>query len=93
MMLPEEQAKTKWCPLVRYVHDGEDVTSNRDVNFTPLHGEPTNCLGSDCMAWRWTQPMFDGPDSYISEPGPKGYCGLAGLPPELKADNLRKALE
>ncbi len=44
----------------------------RDIN------ESTRCIGSACMAWRWTEHLFDGPDSYVSEPGPKGYCGLAG---------------
>jgi len=42
------------------------------------------CCGSQCMAWQWCEVMTDGPDSYISEPGPKGYCGLAGLPLELQ---------
>ena len=36
------------------------------------------CLASLCMAWRWNEPMINGPDSYVSEPGPTGYCGLAG---------------
>ena len=38
------------------------------------------CIGSRCMAWRWTEPMVDGPDSYQSEPKPVGFCGLAGFP-------------
>jgi hypothetical protein len=32
------------------------------------------------MAWRWTEVLHDGPDSYLSEPGPTGYCGMAGKP-------------
>jgi len=36
------------------------------------------------MGWRWTSEMFDGADSYRAEPGPKGYCGRAGLPLELQ---------
>ncbi len=49
-------------------------------------GEPDSnnndryCIGAGCMAWRWTEAMFDGPDSYQAEPGPTGYCGLAGKP-------------
>ena len=42
------------------------------------------CVGSMCMAWRFAEILVDGPDSYQSEPGPKGYCGLAGLPLELQ---------
>jgi len=32
-----------------------------------------NCLGSKCMAWRWTGGYADKPDS-------TGYCGMAGEP-------------
>ena len=39
-----------------------------------------HCIGSECMAWRWTEPLTDGPDSYQSEPKPTGYCGRAGPP-------------
>lgn len=38
------------------------------------------CMASACMAWRFTEQLTDGPDSYQSEPGPTGYCGLAGKP-------------
>ncbi len=38
----------------------------------------SNCIGSNCMAWRWTDKLTEGPDSYRAEPGPTGYCGLAG---------------
>jgi len=38
------------------------------------------CVGSSCMAWRWIERLEAGPDSYVSEPGPKGYCGSAGIP-------------
>lgn len=38
------------------------------------------CIGARCMAWRFTEELFKGPDSYQSEPGPTGYCGLAGAP-------------
>jgi hypothetical protein len=37
------------------------------------------CIGSQCMGWRFNEFMFNGPDSYVSEPGPLGYCGRAGL--------------
>jgi hypothetical protein len=42
------------------------------------------CETTMCMGWRWCEVLVKGPDSYISEPGPKGYCGLAGLPLELQ---------
>lgn len=40
------------------------------------------CVGSACMLWRWAEPLTDGPDSYLAEPGPLGFCGLAGKPEE-----------
>lgn len=40
----------------------------------PLTGK--NCLGSQCMLWEWDEDLFEGADSYISEPGPTGHCGL-----------------
>ena len=43
-----------------------------------------DCTGSDCMAWRWGQALIEGPDSYMSDPAPKGYCGLAGKPVDLE---------
>ena len=66
--MPEREAKNKRCP--------------RPAPFVLDNGGW--CIGSNCMAWRWCETMVNGPDSYISEPGPKGYCGLAGLPLELQ---------
>jgi hypothetical protein len=34
------------------------------------------CEASQCMLWQWDEPMIEGPDSYVSEPGPTGHCGL-----------------
>lgn len=42
------------------------------------------CCTTHCMGWRWCEVLTKGPDSYLSEPGPKGYCGRAGLPLELQ---------
>lgn len=39
--------------------------------------QTTNCCASDCMLWEFDEAMFDGPDSYVSEPGPTGHCGMA----------------
>ena len=63
-MNTEKQARTKWCPLTV-------ITESNPGN---------HCIGSDCMLWRWEVALFDGPDSYVSEPGPRGFCGLAGKP-------------
>ena len=85
----ESKAKTKWCPLTRAVairNDGTEPEASfnllemqqPDDDIKPKH--IGHCIASGCMMWRWNEPLFDGPDSYISEPGPEGYCGLAGSP-------------
>ena len=38
----------------------------------------TNCIGSDCMAWRW----FNENDAS----NPLGYCGLAGKPSNARKE-------
>lgn len=38
------------------------------------------CTGSICMMWQFDEEMFDGPDSYVSDPGPLGHCGLTSKP-------------
>ena len=88
--MTEEEAKKKWCPFARLLRFGsldahgpfnrvEIVTKNA----TSLHN-PTTCLASACMAWRWDN--FDPHDSKSSggillpkEQWP-GHCGLAGKP-------------
>jgi len=57
-----------------------------DPKFSPakiqsLRGNvPHFCIGSACMAWRWSEWVdVNQPDSYMSEPPAKGYCGRAGL--------------
>lgn len=59
----EEDAKTKWCPMVRF-HNGAD----NDVYSNMLDGRNDfpYCSGSECMMWR-----------YIDEESKSGYCGLA----------------
>ncbi len=44
------------------------------TKFCPVIGDA--CRGSACFLWEWDEPLFDGPDSYVSEPGPTGHCGL-----------------
>ena len=66
--MTEDEAKTKWCPFVRYAIVSKYVVSsgaNRlgdDVGYHE-NASQCRCIGSACMAWR-----------------PAGYCGLAGKP-------------
>lgn len=70
--MTEDEAKTKWCPMVRY-QGGQPL--NRDACYD-LKG--THCIGSDCMMWR---DLFDD-QPYASDATRRvrGYCGLAGKP-------------
>lgn len=85
--MTEEEAKTKWCPFARVgvrwmdsqaasLADLTAVAVNRGENAA----EQARCLGSACMAWRWTSgwPLPDDP-LLVSERY-AGFCGLAGRP-------------
>ena len=68
--MTEEEAKTKWCPMVR------------DVRMTNGNLEIGSgyCKASGCMMWR-TDPFAKG--MHVTAEGawlepPDGYCGLAG---------------
>jgi hypothetical protein len=78
MFLTEEEAKTKWCPHVRYLAifrantgtlSGDQITAAGPYNRAATSPElcPTTCIASGCMMWRST---LNG----------RGYCGLAGNP-------------
>lgn len=54
MTYTEEEAKTKWCPAVRFTGAGtatdQEWATNRGVDY----GETAFCcIASECMAWRW----------------------------------------
>lgn len=82
--MTEDEAKTKWCPLVR-----ASMTNPQDPNHGHVlnYGRATTaCIGSDCMAWRWqhVQTNKTPPGQAIfpqTEPVYRrtedGYCGLA----------------
>lgn len=70
--MTEEEAKTKWCPMVRWYGNAnqyEDVFDNRGYNCT--------CVASGCMMWRWNYKKEENRDLYKDH---DGYCGLAGKP-------------
>ena len=74
-MLTENEAKTKWCPLIRVAAD-EDCNRN-------MPG--TECIASDCMAWRWSNRNkgHTGESDQYGMPIEVpvfGWCGLAGRP-------------
>ena len=72
--MTEEEAKMKWCPFFRQ-SDGRYYFNNR-----PNADHRANCIGSACMAWRWSMSPQQA-EAYQEAPtDPGGYCGLAGTP-------------
>ena len=69
--MTEEEAKTKWCPMVRDAQgdDQRGINSSNDFRFT-------NCIASDCMMWR--QSAKPEPREKPFKVWPHGYCGLGG---------------
>lgn len=68
--MTEDEAKKKWCPMVRHAAD-------RDGGFHVTNGQKSagfqNCIASDCMMWQWdNNPKQPECDYY------NGHCGLAG---------------
>ena len=76
--MTEDEAKTKWCPMVR-VANGGSAGFNRNSIGTLRHIEAeTHCIGSACMMWR---DMFDDqPHASDATRRVRGYCGMAGKP-------------
>lgn len=75
MIDTQEDAAKKWCPFVRTVSNS--VIGNRDnPNDSTLTNFDTasRCIGSACMAWRWSKK------SDPRDGDARGYCGLAGQP-------------
>ena len=78
-MMTEDDAKTKWCPMVRFksAETGSGPAFNRQRVSSDL--DDVNCIGSRCMAWR--AEMVDTSNHPIDSewaPSGRGYCGLAG---------------
>ena len=76
--MTEDEAKTKWCPMVRA---GNEAGCNRK-------DATDKCIASDCMMWRTSCTRYFDKGKYYDrdetgtgqwvETG--GYCGLAGKP-------------
>lgn len=73
--MTEDEAKTKWCPMVRWSHAQgyDDVFTNREANQS--FGSGVACIGSACMWWRERSEAIPGNHAVIG-----GYCGGAGNP-------------
>ena len=69
-MMTEDQAKTKWCPHVRYHNNGEvaSVYCNKPGDPDSLVGLEL-CIASDCMMWVVVMQLD-------VKAEPRGHCGL-----------------
>lgn len=84
-ILTENEAKTKWCPLVRLVgfkdSDAEGTSWNRSPDDpVGVKSPATKCIASACMAWRtgvWDHQRNLTPENRT--PG-VGFCGAFGKP-------------
>lgn len=68
MAITEEQASRCWCPFAqsRVVIWNRTATEQRNYVYAADDGpdDPlTNCIGANCMAWRWLPLMAD--DAYL----------------------------
>lgn len=75
--MTEDEAKIKWCPMIRTgltagmavnAHVTDDKGKDGDIY------NETRCRASECMMWRW----FSLPAAVVTIPqkNPSGYCGL-----------------
>lgn len=85
-MFTEQEAGTKWCPMVRD-HDGRNLHASGDRSY---------CIGSKCMMWRWfdQEKQLKDPHRYTTSlqmilapdsekeltPNRRGYCGISNKP-------------
>ena len=68
--MTEDEAKTKWCPVVRAAYVAGDAHGIAAVNRNPDKTNNTtsvNCIASECMMWRWDEQQSSA----------DGHCGLA----------------
>ena len=85
--MTEQEAKQKWCPMVRYMNFEGGIINNRGQYLVGSFPNTMECIASDCMMWRWSM-LPDGEPEYAAkaiggghfENAPCGYCGLTNKP-------------
>ena len=96
MILTEEEARTKWCPMARvafeWTHGGTIDNQGFQVGGRPSSATVNrgadlsshcNCIASECVMWVRTDNVAEPQHpTDATEPVYKvaGYCGLAGKP-------------
>ena len=77
--MTEDQAKTKWCPMVRVAYSGGSYNRNSLAGTAHVDTKDIRCIGSDCMMWgmKYVEQVDE---RNVSVLVPDYYCGLAGKP-------------
>ena len=91
--MTDGEAKTKWCPFVRVESDGGAAINRYHVPNFP-DAPSVCCIGSACMAWRFTNKTAlhnrnqwksttdksgdDAHHEYVKDFPLEGRCGLVG---------------
>lgn len=69
--MTEDEARTKVCcgpPAI----SAAIVSTGAAMSGVPIEAKGPLCVGSACMAWRWSNPAASADDRR------HGFCGLAG---------------
>ncbi len=80
--MTEDEARKKWCPMVR--HSDEDNESASNKCGTPFgecvgEGKWNKCIASNCAIWTWDSvPEWTyEKNSFVDVPSTtQGHCGL-----------------
>lgn len=74
MIVTVNEAKQKWCPMVRHIDLRADshgtAAAGSNAGGKGRVDEANCCVGPQCMMWRFAEAMHDGTET--------GFCGLAG---------------
>lgn len=77
--MTEDEARTKWCPMVRYLDFNGSIINNRGQYLEGVYPNTMECIASDCMLWRWMDTnVDDGKGGTKRDTRTYGFCGLAG---------------
>ena len=53
MIYTEEEAKERWCPMVRFHMGFQGFVYDNKPGNSQAHNYSCFCLASDCMMWAW----------------------------------------
>jgi len=79
--MTEDEAKTKWCPQIRFHVIGQTEYNNRQHEFEGnklVSEDNVYCLASDCMCWVQDTDINTilEDEGYTEDMRNHGHCGL-----------------